>query len=202
MKCFIISSPKQVSNEIEIINNLLENHPVTFHLRKPEFSLTQMSDFLNKIHDSLHPKITIHSHHQLINDYNLKGIHFTQRNKTNISNFLDYSGSKSISTHSLAEIEGYDHYFDYYFLSPIFQSVSKPGYGGNCFDFNNLSTFIKKNKSKRLVALGGVTPKNAHITRELGFYGIAILGTFWQYCNNLNNINIFIKSINFHKIDG
>ncbi len=198
MQYYIISNPEPVKKEFEIINHLLKNNSLTFHLRKPNFTKNELKRYLDNISESLHHKIVIHNHHNLINDYDLKGIHFTQHNKGNLLDYEKLTCSKSISTHSIDELSAYPFPFDYYFLSPIFQSISKPGYGGDVFNLQELEKFIKSNSEKKIVALGGINANNIAQIASLGFHRAAILGTFWQYCevlSNYNDINKFFETL-------
>lgn len=187
MQYFIITSPDQVIGEIEIINTLLTESNATLHLRKPNFSKLEMAKYLKKTNPYFHHRIVIHSHHALVKHFNLKGIHFTQHNKHLINNFANYTGTKSISTHSYKEIQTLKQTFNYYFLSPIFQSVSKPQYGGNNYKLEELKAFIKCEPHKNIVALGGITKSNIAQVKDIGFYGAALLGTFWQYFTTSNH---------------
>ncbi len=197
MKYYIISPPKTNSNEIEIVNHLLKDHDITFHLRKPDYTENELKNYLRQINSDCHSKITIHNNHQLIHHFNLKGIHFTSYNRNDLHKYQTLKCCKSISTHSFNEIVESEFSYDYYFLSPIFESVSKPGYGGNSFNEENLKSFL--DLYPNVVALGGVNSNNIKKVDQLGFYGAAILGTFWQYCDqiqNLDDLNLFFQKLN------
>ncbi|WP_075590903.1 thiamine phosphate synthase [Labilibacter marinus] len=204
MEYYIISNPTPITKEYEIVNYILENFNLTFHLRKPDFKKSQMSEYLSKISNSLHHKIVLHSHHELINHFEIKGVHFTHHNKKNIPDLAHINCSKSISTHSYDEILSYKTYFNYYFLSPIFQSISKPNYGGDSFNKQELKTFIQSNNDKKIVALGGIDKHTIGLAADLGFNGVALLGTLWQYCcsiHNLSNVNNIFESLKIPKED-
>ena len=97
----------------------------------------------------------------------------------------------SRSCHSLEEIDNSKEK-DYLFLSPVYPSISKPGYLPS-FCLNDL----KGKVDGRIIALGGVTPKRLPELFEIGFGGAAMLGLIWeevkkgnltQLMNNLKNI--------------
>jgi thiamine-phosphate pyrophosphorylase len=201
MHYYIISQPFCFPEEKSIINFLLHHFEVTFHLRKPDFTQKEMADFLNGIDSTLHKKIVLHSHHRLSKSYNIKGIHFTHHNKQHRNEYISYTGTKSISTHSLEEIKSYNYPFDYYFLSPVFPSTSKPGYGGNQFNFPLLKQFISEHPKKKIVALSGINTNTIKQVKQLGFYGAAILGDFWNHCQHKDytkSIPAFFDSLNSH----
>ncbi len=199
MKYFIITNPDITPNEISIINYILDLDSITLHLRKPTFSALKLSKILDKIKETNHDKIVIHNNHELIKDYNLKGIHFTHHNKSTIDNYLEYHGSKSISTHSFNEITSFPPIFDYYFLSPVFSSVSKPGYGGKEFDLKQLQKQLSDNLNRKVIALSGINNNNIQLVKQIGFYGAAILGFFWNYCSQSKlpeSVDTFFNDLN------
>lgn len=178
MKLIVISSPVNLKNEIETIIGLFELGLKNFHLRKPNFSREEYEQFLNDIPSQYRQYIIIHHHHQLIKDYQIKGIHHTSKSQFDRS--LENSIHQSKSFHSLEEIKNNKYPYKYVFLSPIFKSISKPGYRSK-FNFADLEMFLKSRKERTgIIALGGIQGKNVEKTIELGFDGIAILGTIWK----------------------
>ena len=85
----------------------------------------------------------------------------------------------SISCHSLEELSAYKAKFDYLFLSPIFDSISKKGYSGRFTREQLLAARDNGLIDKKIIALGGITSGNIPIIRELGFGGVAVLGSVW-----------------------
>ena len=92
--------------------------------------------------------------------------------------------------HSFAEVENFDKKIKFGFLSPIFDSISKPGYNSN-FTEEELKTFFKKrNKAKdhnvkKLYALGGIRPNLTKKSKEIGFDGVGVVGGIWNTPNPL-----------------
>jgi len=70
------------------------------------------------------------------------------------------------------------------FLSPVFPSISKAGYGVNNTVLNELKQ--KNNPLIQLIGLGGIHPENCRKVLENGADGIALLGSIWQSNNPLN----------------
>ena len=73
-----------------------------------------------------------------------------------------------------------------FFLSPIFNSISKRGYHSK-FNLQELSIFLKKYNSSLIsknlgvaIALGGIDEEKIEIVRELGFSGVGVLGAIWE----------------------
>jgi len=148
------------------------------HLRKPSASMDEVRELLKQLTDEALQMIVLHDHFQLTNEFPVAGIH---RNAKNEAQFNDYTGLGLIETyasHSFDEIsisEG----FSYYWLSPIFDSISKTGYQSN-FNFNEVQSFLAENPEKQIIALGGITDLNARQCIDAGFSGIAVLGWLWN----------------------
>ncbi len=205
MQYYIITQPEEEPNEVPIIDYISSHLLATIHIRKPDFSEYQMVSFLKQINPINHGNLVLHSHHHLYHNFNIKGIHFTGKNRNTIEMMTNYKGTKSISTHGLQEIDHLKYHFDYYFLSPIFQSTSKAGYGGNVYDLDTLKEFLHEHQSKNIVALSGIKPDKITEVRELGFYGAAILGDFWEYCREntrKENISRYFEMLNGSIISG
>jgi len=83
--------------------------------------------------------------------------------------------------HSLDELKRYDGKYEYAFLSPVFDSISKKGYKSG-FDLSETGLHVR---GKKIVALGGVDESKIETCRGLGFCGIAVLGAVWQSADPL-----------------
>lgn len=166
-----VTLPDFFIGEEKIINRILQNKEVDFvHIRKPGSSYKETENLLKRIKMEYHPLLKLHDHFDLLSSYNLGGCHLNSRNP------LPHPYAKSISKsiHSLIEIDEVKE-FDYYFISPIFDSISKKGYEGG-FDFSKLSSKISGTKA---IALGGVTPDKFPFLISLGFEGAALSGYFF-----------------------
>ena len=131
----------------------------------------------------------LHSHHDLLKKYNLKGIHFTEINRQKFPDETLISVVKvlrkkgltvSFSLHSLEAIEQLPCKADYVFLSPIFQSISKVDYP-SAFSVESLTHFFENRQSiVPVLALGGVSNGNIEIIQAIGFQGYALMGSVWK----------------------
>lgn len=192
----VIAPEKDVKNEINILNQLFEAGLECYHLRKPEKNYEQHCDYLNQIDSKYHNKIVVHHFHELINKFNLKGIHFTEQKRIDhIDNPGQYFKGlgmfgKTISSsfHEIEELKECYFEFDYHFLSPVFSSISKKGYEGRSFDVNNIDKYI--------IALGGITTDNFQDLKRLGYNGAAVLGSIWKFDKPLESFKKFNKQIN------
>ncbi len=166
-----ITLPHFFDNEGERISTLLQSGVFDrVHLRKPGGEEREMRNLIESIPPRLHSRLSMHDFHEVATDYGC-GIHINARNPQPPEGF---NGIISRSCHSLSEISTHTAE-DYLFLSPIYPSISKPGYRPG-FDISSL----KGKLSRRIIALGGITPDNLTETLSIGFGGVAMLGTIWE----------------------
>jgi thiamine-phosphate pyrophosphorylase len=175
----VITDPELVENEINVINALFNNGLDVLHLRKPDYTKEQMADFISEIDSRFHSQIMIHDHYELINEFQLMGIHFTGKTKHLLPYFNILECKKSISVHDLDELEEVGHSVDYIFLCPVYPSVSKKGYSKE-WNFEAVKQVLAEKHHFYIVALGGITLTNAKQIRELGFHDFAVLGSVWE----------------------
>ena len=189
MKKIIISNPTDFEGKISLIEQLLIDKSLVFHLRKPEKSCEELSEILRRISPKFYQQIVLHSHHDLLKKYKLKGVHFTEMSRQKLSDEAFISTVKiwrkkgltvSFSLHSLEAIEQLPCKADYVFLSPIFQSISKVDYP-SAFSVESLTHFFENRQSTvPVLALGGVSNDNIKTTQAIGFQGYALMGSVWK----------------------
>ncbi len=195
MRIILITNSIDLPKEKLLLKALIEEELVDIHFRKPDYSKKEAENYLSSFNEDIRAKIVTHQYPELAIDLRLKGIHFTGKTKCSINQYGDYSGSKSISTHSFEEIINQEETFNYYFLSPIFKSISKQNYGGDTFDFNLLEAFVKQQNEKEIIALGGVSQNNITQVKQMGFAGVALLGSVWNLFEESNDIEKVKKHI-------
>lgn len=175
----LITYPQSIPNETEIINALFEEGLEVLHLRKPGFDQVQMREFIAKIDQQFHSRIMIHSHYELLETFQLRGLHFTEKSKDQIPSYEEVGCTKSLAIHQLSDLKCVDNTINYVFLSPLFPSVSKAGYS-KVWNFDRLKAELSSHRTFKIVALGGVTLDNIKQVTELGFDDFAMLGSIWE----------------------
>ncbi|HET7734111.1 MAG TPA: thiamine phosphate synthase [Paludibacter sp.] len=175
----LITNPYSVPCEMEIINALFEEGLEVLHVRKPDFDKDQLSQFIYKIDEQFHSRIMIHSYYELLDSFQIKGIHFTEKTKRMLADFDCVQCTKSLAAHELTELKSIPQTVDYVFLSPLFPSVSKEGYSKQ-WDFEELKVELAAKRNYNIVALGGITLENVKTVRKLGFNDFALLGSIWE----------------------
>lgn len=177
MKIIAITTPKVTIEDTPIIKSLIDRGINTVHLRKPDSNIDECRKLLSELTDAQRAKIIIHDYPELYFEFSLKGIHIN-RNITNLPN--NYNGFKTRSCHSIEELKIYKNNYDYLFLSPIFDSISKHGYK------SKFSAEVLRKASedgiidKKIIALGGVTLDKIPYLKELNFGGGAMMGAIYS----------------------
>ena len=176
-------------HESLIVTELFKANLELFHLRKPNASYEFLESYIASIPSSFHHRIVIHSHFELSNKFQLKGIHLNATLRASLQLHSDYKIC-STSFHSIDEICQNSFHYDYVFLSPIFQSISKPGYGPS-IGRDELNEFFKNRRgqftNQSIIALGGVNLLNLPVLHSIGFDGAALLGAIWNSSNALES---------------
>ncbi len=174
MKLIAITKPYCENDEAAFIRRLFESGFDIVHLRKPETDINYCRVLLEKLTEEERKKIVVHDYHILYEEFSLKGIHIN-KNVTTLPK--DYQGFKTRSCHSLEEVKMYKNDFDYVFLSPIFDSISKVGYK-SAFAEDVLRKATEQGiVDEKVVALGGVTFDKITYLKELNFGGAAMMGS-------------------------
>lgn len=189
MKFLLLSCPFFDNQELSLLPLFFEQGLDTYHLRKPTFSSTEMENYLKEIPHQYHQNIILHSHHCLVEKYQLKGCHFTENNRKNMPTDFLKKPKYLYSTGFHTIEEALKHFFewDYIFLSPIFNSISKNDYKSS-FTLEQLKEEGKQLFEKKMViALGGIQKKHISLLKEIGFEGFAMIGTIWNSQNPLES---------------
>jgi thiamine-phosphate pyrophosphorylase len=184
----LISSEKNVSNEIKIVEEILIQFPeVLFHLRKPQMSELQIQDWLKNINASLIERINVHQHQKFANQLGVSLLHQKEEFR-HIQDSLKYN---STSFHVKAEAVKNHQNFDYFFCSPIFQSISKPNYSTS-ENWNILG--CDKDFREKAVGLGGLNCSTIAAAKKLGFNNFAFLGAVWESSNPFEKFTLIHKT--------
>ena len=135
---------------------------------------------LTLIPEKYHKRIITHEHFYLQEEFNLMGIHLNARNPKEPH---DYSGHISCTCHSLDEVRNKKHFYDYLFLSPIYNCITKAGVTSG-FTAEELRQAGKsKIIDSKVMALGGITPDNILEIKDYGFGGAVVMGDLWNKFN-------------------
>jgi thiamine-phosphate pyrophosphorylase len=191
MELVVVSSPIEVYDKVNLVKQLFNNGLTKFHYRKPSATIEQCKDFLNAFDKADLAKIALHQFHHLVKDFDIKHLHFNERDR-HYSSSLELAHLKlegftlSTSIHDVKDIQTLDH-FDYAFLGPVFNSISKVGYEST---LNETWQRAIKNSDIPLYAIGGINKANIKQINALGFKGAAVLGAIWKAVNPVEEFKL------------
>lgn len=187
MEIVLITSSKKDEHEPELVAKFFEAGLTTLHLRKPNWSTRQLTNYLEAIPKHFHNRIIIHSHHDLIFKYDLKGIHWTEVHLTRkfkkwwFLRKLKASGKKTLFTrsyHKLSEVYNPEELnFEYYLIGTIYNNITNEFYSG--FYEQGINAAIK-NAKKQFVARGGINEVTIEKSYKYGFKGVALNSQIWK----------------------
>ena len=190
-KLIVFTVPDFFLDEEKIISELFANNLEILHLRKPNFNIENLKKIIEKIPKEFHNRIVIHNHFELLEDFDLKGIHLTEQQKNNFQNLKQHQKNHKIistSCHSIDDIAINKNFYEYVFLSPIFDSISKQNYHSKFSTVELLEAKNQKIIDEKIIALGGINLNNIRTIIDFGFGGVGILGALWSKFNSLDAI--------------
>lgn len=193
----VISTPDIYPDEHAIVEDLFVAGLTRFHLRKSRFSWRELREWVEALPEELLDKVVVHSQPGLVLDYGLGGLHLRagQRPPADwpaeipvsyaCSNFDDLVRSRKPA---------------YATIGPVFPTE------GRRRDRDNepqrtpeeyveiLNSWKERPGASPLLALGGLTTENIHLACELGFDGIAVVGSVWDADNPVDAFKLLLKN--------
>ena len=184
MDLLAISPPDdEYPQEAHLIVQLLDAGLLRYHIRKPVGSQRATESLIQAVPEAYHSRLSLHQHDALVDRYEVC-LHHTSHTD------LDGRAARSCSLHHLSSLETALDGYDYAFLSPIFPSISKAGYGPSWTE-SALRAALKPDYPTRLYALGGVQPGKLALAQSLGFQGVVLHGALWQAADPLQVFQSF-----------
>lgn len=167
----VITGQQPFDNEAQRLTKLLDSGWTYIHLRYPDLTLRDVRNIIERIPQRFHSQLKLHGHFELINEFNLGGLHLNRRCPVPPAN---YSGPLSRSCHSVEEVaqSAATGKYDYVTLSPIFPSISKTGYTPRIDE----KDFSRAAKNMPVIALGGIAPHKIPDMAFIPVAGYAVLG--------------------------
>ena len=178
----VISNPTSIGGEATIINKLFDEGLEILHLRKPRVPIDEIKQLLQKIKLQYHHKISLHQHHELAENFDIKRLHFTETNRIKTSNevLIKLKAANYILSTSIHQVQEYKNLataINYTFFGPVFNSISKTGY--TAVTAKGFIFPVQANHSK-VFAIGGIDATNILALKKMQFNGAAVLGSIWQ----------------------
>jgi len=182
MKVLLMSGPGLFEGETRLLNLLLEQTGFELSIRKPGWDTEGVESMLGAMDPTHLNRIWIHGHPELALKFKTAGVHFGEKKKPEAHKWfapLKEAGIRvGAACHDPKELESLGDY-DRVLLSPIFESISKPGHIPSFESDDVRKALSKKPNGTEVFALGGIIPERFELILEMGFDGAALLGAVW-----------------------
>ena len=192
MKLIAITPEQPVEHESTFISAILEHGFDYVHVRKPGYKMSEMRRYVSSIPAQYHNRLKLHSHFSLISEFDIAGLHIN-RHASLIPTGISRPIKLSKSCHDVNELTDLGEY-EYVFLSPIFDSISKHGYKSRFTQDSLTETLNAPCVKGKVIALGGITPGHLPGVYTMGFAGAAFLGYLFN-SKSLNELNEKLTNI-------
>lgn len=177
MKLIVLSTPNFFIEEDQILTALFEEGLDLLHIRKPDSEPVLSERLLSLIPSEFHPRIVVHNHFYLKEEYNLRGIHL---NRSTPEAPADYRGKVSRTCYSLDELAEKKGQADYFFLDSVFDGITPPQQKSR-YSKEQLEDAARRGLiDRKVMASGGVCLDNLERVSRMGFGGAVISGDLWN----------------------
>jgi thiamine-phosphate pyrophosphorylase len=165
----VITQSAVFRGEAEYLEGLLEAGLGKLHLRKPGMERKEMEGLLERLAPRWAAELVVHGSLELAVRYKVPHVHGAVNMRGN-------GLAASTSVHSWEEFRRLPQGLEYAFISPVFDSISKPGYAAT----GDLLTIPAGPLPCRPVGLGGISADTIGEMIRHGWKGAAALGWIWE----------------------
>jgi len=172
MRLIVLSLPSFFSGELACLEELLSAGLEKLHLRKPGAGEKEMEALLRSLSPRWSSRLVLHGSQALAEKYGIPQVHLSGKEwRATLPGPL----AVSASLHSWEELKEAPA-FEYVFMSPLFDSISKPGYPAG----KDLLQRPSGGYPCPVIGLGGINKDNIACMIREGWEGAALLGWIWQ----------------------
>lgn len=197
MKLLLLSSPNFFVEEDKILATLFEEGLDILHLRKPNSEPVYCERLLTLLPEKYHQRIITNDHFYLKDEFDLMGIHISERNPNKPQG---YKGITTRTCYSLEELTEAKKQNQYVILRNIYDSPSQSN-NKSLYTHEQLREASRKGLiDKRVMAQTGITLENIHEVRELGFGGAVVCSDIWNRFNIHSGMDFKDVIKHFHKL--
>lgn len=197
MKLLLLSSPNFFVEEDKILATLFEEGLDILHLRKPSSEPVYCERLLTLLPEKYHQRIITNDHFYLKEEFDLMGIHISERNP-NIPQ--GYKGVTTRTCYSLDELPEAKKKNQYVILRDVYDSASGNG-SKALYTHEQLRDASRRGLiDKRVMAQTGISLENIQQVRELGFGGAVVCSDLWKRFNIHSGMDFKDVIKHFHKL--
>jgi thiamine-phosphate pyrophosphorylase len=186
VRLIVISPEAEDARELAVLAELFSAGLTHYHLRKPAWSRAQLAAWLQALPEALHARIVLHTHHDLAAEFAVGGLHYRDQPFQQECNLMGETFRLSVrlrsrAVHTLSTLRDSLGGYDRLLVSPVFNSISKPGHGPSAdFVLADLESVLALPRRAEVMALGGIDAERIPACHDYGFDGVAVLGAVWQ----------------------
>lgn len=197
MKLLLLSSPNFFVEEDKILTALFEEGLDILHLRKPNSEPVYCERLLTLLPDKYHQRIITNDHFYLKEEFDLMGIHLSERNPEVPQG---YKGTTTRTCYSLEELPEAKKQNQYVILRNVYDSASDSN-AKAAYTHEQLRDASRRGLiDKRVMAQTGISLENIQAIRELGFGGAVVCSDIWNRFNIHNGMDFKDVIKHFHKL--
>jgi len=182
-----VTLPLYVSSEQQLVNAFFQEGLELLHVRKPGIDRKDMQRWIEAIPADFRSRLVLHQHHELAEGYGIQRLHVPEYLRSGAGQrylFPEYTYSTSV--HEMDSFNRLDEGYTYAFLSPVLESISKPGYKSPVSLLDQVSLGVQQGIA--LVALGGIHAGNLSRIDHKGFDDFAVSGGLWYASDPLHTL--------------
>lgn len=179
----VITPPDATPKVIDRYNSLFALGLEALHLRLPNASREAYKAAICAIEPEYRHRVVLCDYFDLVETAGVGGVHLRSDRLSEYAEWQKRVGRISVSAHSIEELRALPFVPSYALLSPLFDSISKPGYRGS-LDREQCRAELASLPFP-VIALGGITPERAVRVSDWGFAGCAVLGYLAEAVENL-----------------
>lgn len=182
----LVLTPEEiVPDEALLAGKMLAAGAALLHIRKFRLQDSALRSYVSEIDACFRDRMVLHSHFHLAGELGISRLHFREADRLS-GVYRQFCGHNQCSTsvHTIADFNRLSAAWSHAFLSPVFPSISKPGYGAGVAVLQDLRA--RQNAEVKLIGLGGVDSTNFKQVLNAGADGVALLGGIWLQREPLN----------------
>jgi len=179
----VLTLPAVFDGEVDLLEGLLEAGVQKLHIRKPGATAVEIENLLGRLSSRWASRLVLHGSRELALRYGIMQVHGAMdfrdgSGRSGGGPFVGVAAGIAVSTsvHSWAELAVLPDGLEYAFISPLFDSISKPGYAAN----KGLLLQPQGGLPCLPVGLGGIGADTIGVLLEQGWTGAAVLGAIWD----------------------
>lgn len=197
MKLLLLSSPNFFVEEDKILAALFDEGLDILHLRKPNSEPVYCERLLTLLPQKYHQRIVTNDHFYLKEEFDLMGIHISERNPQIPHG---YNGVTTQTCYSLEELAEAKKKNQYVILRDVYNTTSDSG-SKAAYTHEQLRDASRRGLiDKRVMAQTGITLENIESVRDLGFGGAVVCSDIWKRFNIHSGMDFKDVIKHFHKL--